>query len=126
MLLHGPDEGLRSGDSDAVEDVQNWRGLFRRYAPGPSIGDYTLSVDGAEVAAYRDVARLQGKLNPEGGEGSSAYPVLQRIETEQRQVTGAAAGSHPRRDRYVKTRITGGQQRVHVGGTGRLQFGQPA
>ena len=81
------EQHLDARDRHALgEQAHHLEGLEVGDAPGPAVGDDALLVDGGQVAAGGDVARVQVDVEAGGRQRPPAQVVVERVVAEQRQV----------------------------------------
>ncbi len=98
MLRAGAEHHLHASELHAVERVRQFRGTLV-YSSRAAIGDPHFLVNRGEVAAERDVARLEVDPHAGGFERAAAGVHLARIVAEEREVARVASGGDARRDR---------------------------
>ena len=96
-------------------------GDFGGHAPGAAVGDDAAGVEGAEIGARGDVARLEFQAQAQGLNDAAPDLILNGIVAEQSEVARPAAGGDAGSDGdHAALRAEFGQG-VKIGGRGRLQ-----
>ena len=121
--MNRADDDFHAGDRDSRQRVHQRRGFGGADAPRPAVGQQTARVHAAEVAADGDVVLAKIHAYAERLQRSPANDVLQRVVSEQREVSGPASRSYAGRDGQRDAAGAAGRQRVQIRNPRRLQLG---
>src|SRR5439155_16866526 len=115
MLFHRLDEELDAGQPDVTQPIGEPDADLGRDASRAPIGDQSLAVDRAEVAARRDVAGAERELDSERLEHAAADLEHHRVVAEEPEVPRATAGRDAGRDVAEQAAHAVGRERGQVG-----------
>ncbi len=126
MFLDRLDEYLDAGNLHLAQLNGQRRAFLAFDAAGAAVADQSLGVQRAKISARGNVIGSQFETNARRLERPAADHVLQRVVTEQRQMSGTAARSDAGLDRNAEARHTAPRKHIEPRRLRRLEFGQAA
>ena len=114
---------LHAGHVDGVEHLDQRHALLRCDAPRAAVDDHAIPIDGAEIAARRNLAGRDGDADAQRLQHATADEVLHRVVAEEPQVARTASRRYARQHRRRQPARAHARQPVEVGRRGRFQLG---
>ena len=126
VFFNGLDEDFDAGNLDVLEDLHDFSALFGRNTTRATVGDESVFVDRAEVAADANVVRADRERDTRGFENAATDLEDERIVSKEAKVTRAATGGNAGKNRKRHAADAFLRKRVKVRGVRRFKFGQSA